>query len=131
MIALDTSAIIDLFKGSSNLRAQLEKTKEPFVVTILSYLELMFGIDYKNKMSKIEERYYDDFFNSFMVLNLTQEACKKAAQIHRELEAKGITIEQFDCTIAAIILTNGVKEIITGNKKHFEAIKELNVISYN
>lgn len=130
MIALDTSTIIDIFKGSSKVRSLIEKTEGPFVVTLLSYLELMFGIDYKNKANKIEEKYYDDFFNSFLTLDLTKESCKKAAQIHKDLEAQGKTIEQFDCVIVAILLTNGIKTIITGNKKHFEDIKELKVISY-
>lgn len=35
-----------------------------------------------------------------------------------------------DTLIAAIALSNGITTIITRNKKHFEQIKELNVVTY-
>ena len=46
------------------------------------------------------------------------------------LKSKGETIEDFDCAIAAILLSNGVNKIITRNKKHFERIKGLTVLKY-
>ena len=48
MIGLDTSAIIDIFKGDKSIKLILEKNREPLAATIMSYLELSFGLDLEN-----------------------------------------------------------------------------------
>lgn len=130
MIGLDTTAIIDLFREDLNLKEILEKIDEPLVTTELNYIELVFGIDHENKRAQLEEEYYDEFFNSILSFNITRQVSKKASQIFWNLKKIGRTIEQIDCVIAGILLTNGVQKIITRNKKHFENIKGLEVISY-
>ena len=39
MIGLDTSAIIDIFKGDNNIKQFLKKNKEPLAATLISYLD--------------------------------------------------------------------------------------------
>jgi len=46
------------------------------------------------------------------------------------LKKRGITIEEANCTIAGILLVNGVHKIITKNVKHFEKIHGIHVIGY-
>ena len=130
MIGLDTSAIIDIFKGDNNIKQFLKKNKEPLAATLISYLELFFGLDPRNPKHAIEERYYDEFFKSLYNLNLTKNSCKEASKIFWELKKKGESIEQFDCIIAALLLTNGINKIVTRNTKHFEKIKQLRAIGY-
>ncbi len=77
VIGLDTTAIIDIFKGNRNIRRKLKNIEEPKVVTQLSYLELLFGLDRTLKKHKIEEMFYDDFFGSLRILPLDRKACKK------------------------------------------------------
>ena len=125
---MDTSAIIDLFKGSSEIKKFLEKNKEPLCVNILSYAELMFGI--KEKQHQKEEQYYDEFFNEMYSFDLSKESCKLASKINNALKKEGKTIGAFDIMIVSIFLSNGVTSILTKNKKHFEQIKNLKVISY-
>ncbi|MBS3083651.1 type II toxin-antitoxin system VapC family toxin [Candidatus Pacearchaeota archaeon] len=53
-----------------------------------------------------------------------------SSTIFFELSSKGILIGKFDCMIAGTLLSNGIDTIITKNKKHFEKIKGLKVLSY-
>lgn len=130
MIGIDTSAIIDIFKGSASIKEILLGINEPLIVTEISYLELMFGLDIKNLKYKKEEKYYDEFFQSFLTLNLNDKACKKASEIFWDLKKKGKAIEQFDCIIAGIFLSNGIDKIISKNIKHFSNIIGLKVVPY-
>ena len=130
MIGLDTSALIDIFKGDLAIRKVLSKNKEPLATTGLNYLELMFGIDFDDKDHKLEEDYYNEFFETLLNFNISKKASKMASKILWSLKKEGRIIEQFDCAISAILLVNGVNKIITRNVKHFEKIEGLKVISY-
>ncbi len=130
MIGLDTSAIIDLFKGEEKIREVLEAHKEPVAATILSYLELFFGLDFENEKHAKEAQYYRDFFKQVYSLDLTKESCEKASEILGRLKKEGNIIEKFDCIIAAIFMMNGIYTVLTRNQKHFERIKGLHVLSY-
>jgi tRNA(fMet)-specific endonuclease VapC len=130
MIGLDSSAIIDLFKGEDSLKQLLLSIDEPISATEISYLELMFGIDRTIKKHKEEERYYDEFFNKILVLNLSRKSVKSASEIYWSLNKSGKSIEKFDCIIAGIFLSSGVNKIITRNEKHFSRIPGVKVLSY-
>ena len=73
MIGLDTSAIIDIFKGSENIKKFLESNREPLAATIISYLELYFGLDPINSKHSDEARYYDEFFEDVYNVYLTKD----------------------------------------------------------
>ena len=119
-----------LFKGVAEIKKVMESANEPFCVTRMTYLELIFGIDPENKKHLEEEKYYDDFFTTLPTFELTDLACKKASRLFWTLKKQGQLIEQADCLISAIFLNNGIKKIITRNKKHFDRISELTAIPY-
>ena len=130
MIGLDTSAIIDIFKGEQNIKRFLVDNKEPLAATTMSYLELCFGLNPENSRHLEEVQYYNEFFRSIYNVGLTKEACEEASRIFWKLRKEGRVIEQFDCVIGASFIANGIRKIITRNPKHFEKISQLNVISY-
>jgi len=130
MIGLDTNAIIDIFKGKEELEGVLKRIKSPLCATDITYLELMFGLDFTNKKHKNEEYYYDEFFKTINTLRLNEKACKLSSEIFYDLKKKGKEIGQLDCTIAAILIINGVDTLITRNVKHFKNISRLKVIGY-
>ena len=130
MIGLDTSAVIDIFRGEGKIKQFFDDNKEPLAITIMSYLELFFGLDPANPKHKEEGKYYDEFFKNIYSINLTKDACEEASKIFWNLKKEGKSIEQFDCVIAAIFITNGITKILTRNSKHFDKIKELKVLSY-
>lgn len=130
MIGLDTSAIIDLFNEDPSLIKLLGGMDDKVALNQISYLELMFGLNFETEINKDEEGYYDSLFSSYTVLSLNNSSSKQAAKISLSLKKIGKTVDKFDCTIAGILLTNGIDKILTRNKKHFENIKGLKVISY-
>lgn len=130
MIGLDTGALIDVFKQNISLKKILDETDESFVSTIINYQELLFGLDFDNPGHAEEEKVYSLFFEHLPLLPLTSLAAKKAAMLFRELQKKGMGVGRFDSMIGGILLEHGVKKIITRNARHFERIKELEVISY-
>lgn len=130
MIGLDTSAIIDLFRGEEKVGKFLESNQEPLAVTIMSYLELSFGLDPSNPKHREEGKYYDEFFKGLFDIGLTKDSCEEASKIFWNLKKEGKSIEQFDCVIAAMFLSQGVTQILTKNSRHFDNIKELKVLSY-
>ena len=130
MIGLDTSAIIDIFKGDEKIKKFLESNKEPLAANVMSYLELFFGLDPSNAKHQEEGKYYEEFFKILHNADLTKGACEEASRIFWNLKREGKTIEQFDCVIAAIFLESGITKILTRNLKHFENIKDLKAITY-
>lgn len=130
MIALDTTALIDIFKENKDIKKVLEGLNGSFASTIINYQELMFGLDFSKSEHKLEEEFYDNFFNDIFLYNLDADSAKSASAIFSELEEKGFNIGRFDSMIAAILLKNNIKKIITRNVKHFSKIKGLEVIGY-
>ena len=86
MLGLDTSAIIDIFRGNKDIKPFLENNKEPLAVTIMSYLELFFGLNPENPKHKTEGSYYQDFFKSLYNVDLNQESCEEASKIFWRLK---------------------------------------------
>ncbi len=130
MIGLDTCVLIDIFKNNRSLVSLLSSINETIYVNQLVYLEIVMGLDPSNEKHQSEEAFYDRLFSSFPNLELSPEASKLARKILWELKVDGSPIGAIDCAIAGIYLSNGVDTIVTKNKKHFEKIKGLKVLSY-
>jgi len=134
MIFLDTSSAIHILNGNESLKNVIDKFRtDKFGITSPTIFELYHGI-YKLRFlkKKIPEQNFEnlledleDFIKQLHVFSLNERAANLGAKIHMELKGKGQEIDVFDCLIAAIIITNDFKQIITRNQKHFEKIKEL------
>lgn len=59
-----------------------------------------------------------------------QKGRTQIAKIFDRLDAKSKTIDDNDILIAGIMISNGIKKIITKNRKHFERIQGIEVLSY-
>src|SRR3989344_338468 len=130
MIGIDTTALIDLYKKDSGLIKILSSLTEHISTTVINSLEIKFGLDPKRKDYEIEKEFYTRLINNLIILDLNLECVEKSSDIFWKLSEKGVTIGKFDCMIAEVLLSNGVSTIITKNKKHFENIKGLKVLSY-
>ncbi len=131
MIALDSSAIIDLFKGDVVLKDLITSLDDKtFVTSIICYQEVFFGLNPKSSKYSFEREYYENFFSALDVFDLDKASCEKASEIFWHLSSKGKTSSAFDCMIAGNLLTKGVNVLITKNVKHFESITGLKVIGY-
>mgnify|MGYP001585103331 FL=1 len=130
MIGLDTTAIIDIFKKDINLKKLLESSDNNFISTAVNYWEIRGGLNPKDNKYNLENEYYENFFKDIVILDFDKNAVKKSSEIFWMLANNGEMIDDFDSMIAGTLLANGVTKIITKNKKHFERIKGLSVMSY-
>ena len=128
MIGLDTSAIIDIFKGEEAVKKAIEKIEEPLLSTQINYLEIYFGIDPTKHQE--EAQYYEEFFKEVRPLRLDDKSSRKASELYWKLRKQGKNIGKFDCVIAGILLSNGINKIVTRNVKHFENIPGMKAIKY-
>ncbi len=130
MIGLDSTVIIDLFRGNEQAKEVIAKSREPLASTIINYQELMFGLDLDNNRHMEELEYYDALFENIFLMDMTRESAKKAARVMKGLQGAGTAAGRFDSMIAGILMENGVNKIVTRNVKHFSKIKGLDVITY-
>jgi len=116
----DTCFIIDFLKGRDEAVRLFTTIKdEPYCVSSITIFELAFG--YSSDI--------DEISNHFLSLDVNPSIAKKAGEIAKELKEKGTPIESEDCFIAATALCEN-QILVTRNKKHFERIKDLEVLSY-
>lgn len=130
MIGLDTCTIIDYFRNNLNLKKLMDSIGDIFVSTTINYWEIKGGLNPKDKNYIDENKYFEDFFKDIIIFDFDKNSVRISSETFWELANKGEMIDDFDAMIAGAFLSNGVDTIITKNKKHFERIKGLKVLSY-
>lgn len=128
MICIDTDCTIDFLKNKKEAIEVVRKYKDDLVTTDINIFEIFIGI-YTKENSEKESQYARGFFDSISILDMNGWG-EKAAEVLANLIKKGDVIEENDCFIASIMLSNGCNKIITRNKKHFLRIKGIEVIEY-
>ena len=121
MLFLDTSAVIELFKGNENGKKILDLiNNDKICITVFTVYELYFGIK-DSELNKLTE-----FFDSVEVIPFMFHTARKAAGIKKELKNKGSIIEEIDILIATTCLYYKGKLITLD--KDFKNIKNLDLI---
>ena len=135
MIFLDTSACIDYLNGNKELKKVIEDQEDLIHITSITIYEMNIGFE-RTKRKITEQRYKQlykpwlEFISSMEIFALGYKEAERAAEIYDTLESQGQTIDDNDILIAGIMLTNGIKQIITKNVKHFERIEDIEIIKY-
>ena len=130
MIGIDSSALIDLSRGDSEIIGLLKNLDDEWATTYINYFEILTGLNLEDKSYQEEFGYFENLFQEVNLLNLSKKSCEASSSIIWDLKKRGKMIGKVDCMIAGILLSNGANKIITRNVKHFENIKGLKVISY-
>ncbi len=135
MILLDTSACIDYLSGNNEIKNKIEEQDDLIHITAITVYEMNIGFE-RTKRKISEQRYKQlykpwlEFISIMEIFSLGFMEAEKAAKIYDKLESQGQRIDDNDILIAGIMLTNGIKQIITRNIKHFERIKGIEIITY-
>ncbi len=127
MIILDTSALIDLFRGGNEILKSLDAD---VATTVISYHEIYVGI--KRQKARAEERFFRRLFSDIRILDLDRSSAERSSEIMSRLLALGISVNSLDVLIAGIAEANGAETLITRDRD-FEAIakvSELNIKVY-
>ena len=135
MIILDTSACIDYLKGNNEIEKTVLKQEDLIHITAITVYEINIGLERtKRKLSikRYNELYkiWTEFISSMEIFPLGYKEAEMAARIYDNLESQGQRIDDNDILIAGIMLSNGIKKIITKNVNHFERIKDIEIIQY-
>lgn len=135
MILLDTTTCIDYLNGHKELKKVIENQEDLIHITSITVYEMNIGfVQTKRKIS--EQRYKQlykpwlEFISSMEIFPLGYKEAERAAEIFDFLDSQGQRIDDNDILIAGIMLTNGIKKILTKNVKHFERIIGLEIIKY-
>ncbi len=124
---LDTNICIYLIKHSSPnlLQKFLEKDPEDFCISVITYSELMYGVE---KSQKKNESYIAlmTFLANIKILDFNSKAADAYANIRAKLEKNGKPIGNMDQLIAAHALSRNLT-IVTNNEREFIRVEKLKV----
>ena len=126
---LDTDWIIDHFRNDHATTDKLkELASEGIALSIISLAEIYEGIYHSRDPDK-SQRLLDDFLAPDLeILGINEEVCKIFGKERGNLRKKDQTIGDFDLMIASIALHNQLT-VLTNNRKHFEKVDGLKIIS--
>ncbi|VVB69370.1 tRNA(fMet)-specific endonuclease VapC [uncultured archaeon] len=119
MIVLDTSALIDLFRGGEEIRKAIVGD---VATTAINYHEIFVGV--RRHKAKAEERFFRRFFSDIKILDFDQAAAERSSEIMVRLLTLGISVNAFDVLIAGIAISNGAEALITRDRD-FESIAKV------
>ena len=129
MYCVDTTFLIDLFNAEKEaLALASELEDEEIATTHVNVFEFMSGV-YHKKNERLTDAALRTI-SAFTILDLDTQSTLRAAQINASLRAKGKPIDSGDCLTAGISLSHNCHQIVTRNKKHFEHIEGVEVVSY-
>ena len=130
LIFLDTNIISYYLNDCSVVKEELRKAmrnQETICTTLLNVYEILKGFKWKNNKQK--EKRFNIFLNDLDIYSINDNVIKIATDIYSTLRKKGVTIEDIDILIAAIVIANdGI--LVTNNTKHFGNIKQLKVVNW-
>lgn len=126
IICLDTDVLIEHKRAVKKNKKEtlLYKLSEKYsiAVTVITVFELLRGDN------SDEDKFWNEFFDSIHIFDFDMESCKIASKIDKELTSSGNKLDVRDVFIASICIKNNVP-LASYNQRHFERIKELNLIS--
>ena len=126
MIVVDTTVVIDLWRGRSGVKECLERNKEEvFCISAITIEEIYDGLGYTK--AKKDKEIYDEIkkqhkkiLNDFHIIPINLDIMKKTGLLQGELRAKGVIIDLADLIIMVTSQAINAKKIITRNPRHFD-----------
>jgi len=114
MIVLDSTVLIDHLRGrpAAERVNRLAQSHEILATTAINVEEIVRGL----RMS--EQPAADKLFAGLVILEIGHEEAVRAGQWRRDFSARGITLSQADCLLAACAVSAGGR-LATGNPQDF------------
>ncbi len=131
MIVLDTSFLIDYFRGVEVTRNLVKDIAEDDVaVTVITYHEVLTGL--KRRKSRKEEKFFKKFFSEIRILPFDVKAAEESSSVAAKLMAVGKEVNAFDVLVAGIAIANGADKIVTRDSDFVEIAKvsDIDVVAY-
>ena len=125
---VDTDWIIDHLSGVAGVTARLTELRPAgLAVSIISLAELYEGVHYSRDPVRSEAS-LQQFLTGLSVLPIDDDVCRIFGRERGQLRQHGRMIGDFDLLIAATCLRHQL-QICTNNRRHFEAVEGLSIVS--
>ena len=125
---IDTDWAIEYLRGSVRIRARLNELREDGIaISIISVAELYEG-RYVTRDPEGSEQQIQAFLAGLTLLPLDDETCRVFGRERGRLRAIGMLITDVDLFIAATAVRHGLTAL-TNNRRHFERVQGLEIIS--
>jgi tRNA(fMet)-specific endonuclease VapC len=127
---LDADVLIRGEKGAFDLHGWLSsRPSDTFEIAAITLAELWHGVERATPPHRARRRrYLEAVLFPLPVIPYTEETAREHARIWAELEQAGKMIGYYDIIVAAMALERG-SDLATFNRKHFDLVKGLNVIT--
>ncbi len=121
MIVADSDVLIDSLRGREPMvdRVALELKLGALATTVVNAFELLSGAKSEPERKKLEK-----LLGALSILPVDEGAARRAAEIRRDLESRGLGIGMADYLIAGICLERDLV-LLTRNRDHFERVSGL------
>lgn len=126
---IDTDWVIDHFNNVIPTVAKLESlAPEGIAISVISLAELYEGVYFSRDQAKSQQLLDEFFAPDLNVLSINENVCRVFGQQRGKLRKEKNLIDDFDLLIASTALQYNLT-ILTNNRKHFERIEGLQIIS--
>jgi len=126
MIIVDTTVIIDIWRGRSNVKTVLKPYSDQIIcISGISIAEIYDGLGYtkEKKSEKIYVQIRDQIeklLTEFHLIPLNLQILQESGRIKGYLRAKGIILDLADCIIGITAKLMNAEKLITRNIHHFQ-----------
>lgn len=125
---IDTDWIIHYLNGNSGIVEKIGSLeKEGLAASVISVAELYEGIYYSTNPAG-NEKALNDFMGGISTLGIEDEVCKVFGKERGRLRQEKKMIGDFDLLIASTCLHHKLT-LMTNNRKHYEMVGGLNILS--
>lgn len=125
---VDTDWVIHYLKGHPKIVARIQDlSAEEIALSVISLAELYEGVFYSRDPRKSEAA-LQDFLRGIKLLGIDEETTRLFGRERGRMRAEGKTVGDFDLLIGATALHHGLT-VLTNNRRHFELIKKLQIVS--
>lgn len=120
---LDTSILVEYLRGGASAKDILDRLRERGIIkiSVITAAELYFGCRDEN-----EEKELETLLDTFVIVSLTRPILSLASRIRRIYQRQS-ECDLVDMLIAATSIIENAK-LVTLNIKHFQIIKELQLV---
>jgi tRNA(fMet)-specific endonuclease VapC len=126
---IDTDWIIDHLKGDERVAKKLEElASEGVAMSVISLAEIYEGVYYSRDPVRSQEVFEGFLAPDLKILNVDHEVSKVFGKERGRLRERKKMISDFDLMIASTCLYYDLT-LLTNNRKHFEMVEGLNILS--
>jgi tRNA(fMet)-specific endonuclease VapC len=132
MVCFDTTFIADLLRKNPSAEKaliNLENENDNLCTTIITLAELFYGA-YRSRNLDKEKSKIQQALSNFLILGMDAKSAEKFGEILSLLDDSGQRVSDRDVLISAIAISHGESAIVTRNRKDFDRIPGITIITY-